>query len=141
MAFLEWSDTLSVHYEPIDADHKKLCDLINLLNELAENGGTPPVVDTALKQMIVFTKTHFSREETLMRKTAYPQIIPHKIEHDRLLKQMDDFEANYASGKFGLSQDTIIFLRTWLCEHVLETDMPLGRWMAKFDHPPQETTS
>ncbi|HAX91739.1 MAG TPA: hemerythrin [Rhodospirillaceae bacterium] len=138
MAFLDWSDILSVHYRLIDADHKKLIDLINRLHDASVNGDSHAGATNALKQLMDFTKAHFVHEETLMRKTAYPQIIPHKIEHDRLTKQLEDFLNRFESGQAGLSQDTVVFLRTWLCDHIIEVDIHLGRWLAKFEAQPAE---
>ncbi|MFA6280819.1 MAG: bacteriohemerythrin [Bdellovibrionales bacterium] len=138
MAFLDWSDSLSVHYRLIDADHKKLVELINNLHGLGESAGTPSAVGAAVKQLTDFFKTHFVHEETLMRKTAYPQIIPHKIEHDRLMKQLEDFGTRLEAGQVGLSQDTVVFLRTWLCGHILEVDSHLGAWLAKLEQPTED---
>ncbi len=135
MAFLDWSDSLSVHYRLIDTDHKKLIDLINSLHDLGEAGAAHSSIESTVKQLTDFLKTHFMHEETLMRKTAYPQIIPHKIEHDRLMKQLEDFGTRFSSEQVGLSQDTVMFLRTWLCDHILEVDMPLGQWLTKLEQP------
>lgn len=139
MAFLDWSDALSVHYRLIDTDHKKLIDIINRLYDLSTEDRGTAAAGATIKQLMDFTKTHFVHEETLMRKTAYPQFIPHKIEHDRLTKQLTDFSNRFEAGQAGLSQDTVVFLRTWLCDHILEVDVHLGRWLAKFE--PQDPSA
>lgn len=131
MAFLDWTDTLSVNFRLLDADHKRLIELINKLHDASLIPGGGEGAQNAMSQLVDFTKTHFIHEETLMRKTAYPQFIPHKIEHDRLMKQIDDFRKRYAAGQVGLSQDTIVFLRTWLCDHLVKVDLPLGEWLSK----------
>lgn len=131
MAFLDWTDSLSVGFRLIDADHKRLIELINKLYEVGESESSRAAAESALSALVDFTKTHFVHEETLMRKTAYPQFIPHKIEHDRLSNQVDEFRKRFASGQVGLSQDTILFLRTWLCDHIMKVDTPLGLWLSK----------
>ena len=40
MALIEWSDQLSVGYEEVDDDHKKLVDIVNDL-DLAVSQGSP----------------------------------------------------------------------------------------------------
>ncbi|MDD2324536.1 MAG: bacteriohemerythrin [Alphaproteobacteria bacterium] len=131
MAFLEWSDSLSVKSRLLDTDHKRLIELINKLHDASLDAQNRAGAEAAIALLVDFTKTHFIHEETLMRKTAYPQFIPHKIEHDRLIKQIEDFRARYAAGQVGLSQDSIVFLRTWLCDHITKVDTYLGAWLAK----------
>jgi hemerythrin-like metal-binding protein len=84
-------------------------------------------------ELMAYTKTHFTHEETLMRKTAYPQFIPHKIAHDRLMKQLEDFQKRHSAGQVGVSPETMLFLRTWLCDHVSKVDIHLGKWLAKVE--------
>ena len=137
MAFLDWTDSLSVGFKLLDTDHKKLFDAINALHDASVKENNHAEAERTLTQLIDFTKVHFVHEETLMRKMAYPQIIPHKIEHDRLMNQIEDFHKRYTAGQVGMSIDTVIFLRTWLCDHILKVDILLGNWLAK--HMPQAT--
>ena len=131
MAFLDWSDSLSVNSRLLDTDHKRLIDLINGLHVASLNLANPSGSAAAMDVLVDFTKTHFVHEETLMRKTAYPQFIPHKIEHDRLMKQLEDFRKRFDAGQITLSLDNIVFLRTWLCDHIVKIDAHLGAWLAK----------
>ena len=133
MAFLDWTDSLSVNYRLIDADHKKLIEMINKLHDASTQENNHAAAENALDQLVDFTKVHFVHEETLMRKMAYPQIIPHKIEHDRLMQQIEDFRKRYAAGQVGLSMDTVVFLRNWLCDHIIKVDFMLGAFLAKLN--------
>lgn len=138
MAFLDWVESMSVGSRLLDADHKRLIDLINRLHDAGGQSSDNTAALAALGALVDYTKTHFTHEETLMRKTAYPQFIPHKIEHDRLMKQIEDFRGRFTAGQVGLSQDTVVFLRTWLCDHIIKVDMYLGKWLIK--HMPQDAT-
>jgi len=131
MAFLDWTESLSVHFRLLDADHKRLIELINKLHDASLHVENPASAQEAISLLVDFAKTHFIHEETLMRKTAYPQFIPHRIEHDRLIKQIEDFRKRHAAGQIGLSQDTLLSLRTWLCDHISKVDTPLGEWLSK----------
>jgi len=131
MAFLEWTDSLTINFRLLDTDHKRLIDLINKLHDASLDTTDPAAGQNALNQLVDATRTHFVHEETLMRKTAYPQFIPHKIEHDRLMKQIEDFRKRLISGQVGLSQDTIVFVRTWFCDHIIKVDRYLGEWLNK----------
>ncbi|MDD3181976.1 MAG: bacteriohemerythrin [Alphaproteobacteria bacterium] len=138
MPLIEWSESLSVKSRLLDADHKRLIDVINKLYDASQKGSNHAGVETAMEQLLSLTKTHFIHEETLMRKSAYPQFIPHKIEHDRLIKQLEDFQKRYAAGQVGLSNESVAFLRTWLCEHITSVDVSLGEWLSK--HASLDTT-
>jgi len=131
MAFLEWTESLSVHIRLLDTDHKRMIELINKLHDVSLHPDRQAEIQNAMSLFVDYTKTHFIHEDTLMRKTAYPQFIPHKIEHDRMMNQIEDFRKRYAAGQVGMSQDTIMFLRTWLCDHISKVDTPLGEWLTK----------
>ncbi len=135
MAFLDWADSLSVGFRLLDTDHKRLIELVNKLHDASEQGQNAAALLAIIDALIDYSKTHFIHEETLMRKTAYPQFIPHKIEHDRLIRQIEDMRKRFAAGQIGLSKDTIVFIRTWLCDHIVKIDKHLGEWLAK--HEPQ----
>ncbi len=135
MAFLDWTDSLSIGYRLLDTDHKRLIELVNRLHDASEQGQNQASLLAIIDALIDYTKTHFVHEETLMRKTAYPQFIPHKIEHDRLIRQIEDMRKRFAAGQIGLSRDTIVFIRTWLCDHIVKVDRSLGEWLVK--HEPQ----
>lgn len=135
MAFLDWTDSLSVGFRLLDTDHKRLIELVNKLHDASEQGQGSASLLAVIDALIDYSKTHFIHEETLMRKTAYPQFIPHKIEHDRLIRQIEDMRKRFAAGQIGLSRDTIVFIRTWLCDHIIKVDRSLGDWLVK--HEPQ----
>jgi len=135
VSFFEWSDSLSVGYRLLDADHKRLIEIVSRLYDASVDNPGKEAVLGLLGELISYTRTHFMHEETLMRKTAYPQFIPHKIEHDRLITQIEDLRKRYDAGQMGLSQDTIVYMRTWLCDHITKIDVSLGAWLAK--HEPQ----
>lgn len=133
MAFLDWTESLSVGFRLLDADHKRLIDLINKLHDASEVNASSPAVLSALDALIDYARTHFVHEETLMRKTAYPQFIPHKIEHDRLMVQIEELRKRMAAAQTGVSKDTTVFLRTWLCDHIIKIDRFLGEWLVKVE--------
>lgn len=131
MAFLDWSPSLSVQSTLIDTDHKRLIELINALYDLCEKPHGTAEGEAALGQLINATKAHFTHEETLMRKAAYPAFIPHKIAHDRLLAQIEDFAKRVTANQTHLSPENTVFLRTWLSDHIMKVDKPLGEWLVK----------
>ncbi|MDX9690568.1 MAG: hypothetical protein EOM37_08955 [Proteobacteria bacterium] len=132
MAFLEWNDSLSVQSPLFDAEHRRLMEHLNILYGFLGQQDSAGF-DKALRQLLEATKSHFLHEETLMRKTAYPSYIPHKIAHDRFYAQIDDFSKRVMAHQTTLTDEMAVFLRTSLCEHIMTVDKGLCEWLIKND--------
>lgn len=120
---LQWTPNLSVGDPLLDADHKKL---INIINELemtiaAQNG----VVDLRvfLQRICVFTETHFAREEEQFARTKYPDAEKHIKNHRDFEKLMHDLLAAYEQNpKSLLPLNLLNVLREWHNKHTKEMD-------------------
>jgi len=121
MAFLYWSDNLSVGVKASDDDHKKLIEMLNSLYEGMKNGQGKEVVGKVLDDLVRYTKFHFAREEEFFAKTGYPAV-EHKKEHAELVKQAETLQSRHKSGEVALSVETLIFLKDWLTNHIQGTD-------------------
>jgi hemerythrin-like metal-binding protein len=130
MAFMEWNDSLAVHQPAIDADHKRLVELVNRLHDAMMARQGAQTVGGVLNDLIDYTKTHFGREEDLMKTRAYPQYLAHKAEHDKLVQQAIDLQRKFASGAVTITLETMDFLRDWLFNHIMKVDQQLGKWLA-----------
>jgi hemerythrin len=123
MNLIEWNDAFSVGIDSIDEQHKGLLDLLNkLVNQL----GRPvdrKVTEDAVNKLLEYTVFHFSTEEYLMRKADYPEYDAHKAEHEMLVKKASDFFKDFVQQKTDLTEDIVIFLRDWVFNHILKTDM------------------
>ncbi len=60
MPVFTWADEYSVNVPEIDAQHKKLMDMINRLYEAMENGCGSQVVGQILDDLVVYTQNHFT---------------------------------------------------------------------------------
>lgn len=120
---IQWSDKLSVGVGSIDAEHKKLINLVNELNQHILVGSRNEAAGNALSGLIDYTVTHFKNEEDLMKKHGYPGYPNHKTEHEKLTAKVLDFKDRYVSGKTGFTIELIKFLQDWLINHIEGTDM------------------
>ena len=76
-----------VAFEPMNQVHdKEMIILEKLLNELNENKD----ITNTLEEFIDDVKEHFSFEEDLMQKYQFFAYLPHKMEHDRILNELND---------------------------------------------------
>lgn len=123
MAYIEWEDSFSVGVEIFDNEHKKLIEIINRLHLALLMKETDAVMGKTLKDLIDYTITHFAHEEDNMSNQTYPEFFKHKKEHDELIKKVQDFKTQIESGKTTISLSIMNFLKDWLMEHILGTDM------------------
>lgn len=126
MALFAWSDDLSVGNQFIDADHKKLIQLINDFHNAMEQGRGNDVIGKVLNNLIIYTKEHFQREQTEMQRIQYPKYLAHKLEHEKLIKDVLELQQSFAKGTSMLSLKVSKFLRDWLVNHILQTDKLLA---------------
>ena len=126
MALFAWSDDLGVGNSFIDGDHKKLITMINNFHDAMEQGRGNDVVGKVLNNLVIYTKEHFGREEAEMQRIKYSRYLMHRLEHDKLIKEVADLQSSFASGKVMLTMTVSKFLRDWLLTHIKQTDKLLA---------------
>ncbi len=131
MSFIDWSKELSVGYEQIDTEHKKLIELVNRLHGAMSKGQGNKIMGEIFDELLNYTVFHFQAEEKLMKSHSYPQAPAHFKEHQDLIQQVLELQAKFKAGTVMLSIATMDFLKNWLANHILQTDMNLGHFLAK----------
>ena len=122
MAFINWSDELSVGVPSIDEEHKKLIGLINdFYRDIYEKSPREKIVET-VRGLKDYTAYHFGTEEGHMSRLAYPSYKPHKTEHDLFVKTVNDFQRKLDDGKFVVTVEITNFIKDWIKNHILGTD-------------------
>lgn len=133
MAFIDWSPALSVGFEEIDSDHRKLIDLVNRLSDAVSNEADMSVSGEIIEELISYTSWHFRHEERLMQNFGDPELLNHKQEHLNLLEQVSEIKQRFDNGDKGVPEEMLPFLKEWLTHHILETDMKTGHFLADKD--------
>ncbi len=126
MAYLTWDEKYSVNVKEIDAQHKRLVEMINELHEAMKQGKGKDTMTAVLKNLVDYAATHFATEEKYMTKFSYPQYPTHKVEHDKFVRQVLDFQDDFNSGKVAITLEVMNFLKDWLVKHILGTDKKFG---------------
>jgi hemerythrin len=122
MALMTWSDNYSVNIKEIDAQHKKLVELVNELHDSMKAGKGKDVVGKILKDLAEYTVYHFSTEEKLFEKYFYPDARPHVREHQDLIEQVTKLISDFEKGNGVLPMDLMDFLKNWLINHIAKSD-------------------
>ena len=131
MAFIEWSDQLSVNNAAIDSEHKKLVNITNKLHEAMSKGEGSKVMENILVELISYTKTHFANEEKLMRANNYKDLDEHIIQHQSFVAEVEKFYHKFKAGSFVMSVSVLNFLKNWLVDHIQGRDKKFGMSIAK----------
>lgn len=132
MAFINWSDKLSVGVQQMDMQHKRLVELINELYEAMNSGKGNDVLEGVLNGLITYTKTHFKAEEQLMQQYGYPNFPGHKKLHDELTSQVVELNEKIKSGQVVTAVSVGNFLKDWLQNHIMIEDMKYGQFIAQY---------
>jgi len=131
MAILEWSEALSVGFEEIDRDHRKLIDMLNDLDDAVASDRATDVVDRILDDLISYTAWHFRHEERLMQSYGDPAFFDHKTEHEKLVDTALALQTRFRDGEQRIPESLLAFLKDWLSGHILGTDKKTGRFLAE----------
>lgn len=127
MALIDWKNEYSINNKIIDEQHKKLVDLINQLHVAMGAGKGKDILGNILDELVSYTVFHFSSEEKFMKDHNYSGYSLHKIEHDKLTRQVVEFQNNYKAGKSVVSQELLKFLKDWLVNHIIGSDKKLAK--------------
>ena len=129
-----WTSSLVVGVDAIDEDHNSLFKLFNEARLIAENKDSDKLllIDLAQK-LLLYTKSHFSREEVIMAASAYPGYDEHREIHQRFLERVQLIldETIRAEGSLA---EFIFALEEQFVSHIKDADVGLAKYTAGFEN-------
>jgi hemerythrin-like metal-binding protein len=131
MAYIDWNENLSVKVSSIDAQHKKLFELINDFYDNIQNRSNDESILCLINGMKQYTQTHFTTEEKYMEKYNYPDYDTHKSEHNKFIEKVSAIEEKYKNGKLILSFEITGLLKDWLKNHIQIEDKKYSDFFVK----------
>lgn len=122
MQRIQWKDEYSVGVPSLDEQHK---GLITLINRLTEEGNRSSIITDTLDQLDRYAREHFVAEEDLLRACGDQGLAEHQKQHRAFEEWLDAIKQIY---RFSTTADPFAdtvntFLRNWLTNHILKTDM------------------
>lgn len=130
MPIVEWSDAYSVGIEQFDEHHRHLIGLLNTVYDSFADGSSEEVVESFLDELADYATYHFTAEEFWMREIDYPFRDAHNREHNSFARRVMDIQRDFAGGKKGLTLEILSFLKTWLTNHILTSDVDYKNFLA-----------
>ncbi len=123
MEKIVFDETLSVGVRKLDEQHQQLIKMINTLIEAQSETLDSEETLELLTHMTEYADYHFSQEEQYMLEFNYSEYLSHKQEHVTFKKRTVDFLSAAKRGKQTLKVEITAFLRNWLVNHILRSDM------------------
>lgn len=118
---IAWSEGYSVGNNEIDAQHKRLIELINKLYNLYLSKNEAEI-QNIIREIKEYTIYHFSTEEKLFREKGYPESRSHINLHEEFINELNLMVKNYNKIPSVLVMRILTFLQKWLTNHILKED-------------------
>ena len=131
MAYFEWAQDMVIDNGPIDDDHRKLVEQVNLLHSATTQGRGQDVVAQLLGSIVADTQEHLRREEHLMEVAKFPDLERHKQGHARFVQELRQLQQKYQAGSITVAAQLSTLLRDWLSLHIRRNDKELQRFMKR----------
>jgi hemerythrin len=119
---IEWNNNMPVGIREFDEHHKRIIDLINRRDASLKTGDDRKVTTEALAELSNYSFYHFFAEEEAMEKSHYVEYRQHKDEHLIFIDKIFHLIEHQQSSKEDTGKELLIFLATWLKNHILKTD-------------------
>ena len=120
--FFKWSPEYSVNIKTIDDQHRELVNILNRLFVAVSRREGDKAIAGILDALTSYTQTHFALEERLMQQANYQDFESHKLEHKKLLEQLDRLCKKHMFEEKPIYFEMMNFLKTWLKEHIQGVD-------------------
>ncbi len=132
---ISWRDAMSVGSPALDADHKRLIELINLTEEWGAREAWAQV-GAVIDDLMVYVHEHFHREEAVQAAVKFPDVENHRKGHAALSARArllhDKFKAAASDGERKTCHLVLTkVLNEWLLDHILKQDMKYKPFIPK----------
>lgn len=127
MAFVEWKDSYSVGAADLDRQHQQLIDIINRLHDCMRTGAAHALIVRIVDDLVSYTQQHFAYEERMLASAGYSGVAEHARKHRAMIAQVEVFRDRVKLAKASLPLQLMDFLKSWLTQHILSTDMDYSR--------------
>ncbi len=125
---LKWSDEYKIHIRLIDTEHQNLFDLVNLLGQALERGMVRSELSNAISGLAHYVTDHFHHEERIMEDYGFPLLRAHKHQHRELERKVHAIRKVFVNNSRAIDPEKLMaFLGNWLQDHIIGSDMMLGR--------------
>lgn len=123
--FMVWDDSYLTGIDVIDRQHKEIWRILNLAYDAKELDYSPKGIKLIIELLIEYALTHFDTEEKYMLSKHYAAIDEHVREHQDFWAKLKPLTAKALDNKDLSGEEVVSFIKYWITDHVLITDMKL----------------
>ncbi|MBE7376176.1 bacteriohemerythrin [Pseudomonas lopnurensis] len=120
MSLLVWQSDLNTGIDVIDAQHRRIVEMINHLHS-AQMSQHSAELGEVLEELVDYTLSHFAFEEELMEEAGYPFTGAHKRVHQIFTRRVDEYRLRFRAGE-DVADELKSLLSRWLFNHIRNDD-------------------
>ena len=121
-----WNEHFNTGLPTVDAQHRKLVELLNQLASQLAFRPDRPTLEAILDELTAYTVYHFEDEETIWAHHLAQdrqETEHHRAGHGYFIARMQALRADFAQRPLADVADSLLdFLARWLASHILESD-------------------
>lgn len=120
----QWTKSISVGNDIIDAQHQRLLSQINKIVDAVALGANSKELQEVISFFDEYIKEHFSYEEAYMKNINYPDIEEHIKKHHYFIENYNKFkdEFNHNFDKEKLTMEIEVYIGNWWIDHIGKED-------------------
>lgn len=126
MQTAEWSDLLSLDFEPMDAVHREFIELLAKAQQAGDSA-----IANSWQAVIDHTESHFAREDQWMRQSHFATADNHMLQHRVVLKVMREGLGYAQAGQYAAVREMANELANWFVKHAQSLDAALALHMRR----------
>jgi hemerythrin len=124
-----WTERYRVNVAILDQQHQELFHAVNELEQALRVGEGHTAIDKILDRLVTYAGLHFAAEESLMEQHQFPGLPTHRIQHEMFRKKLLTFLEKHRISRSGVPVELLLFLQSWLKQHVLEIDKLYSKFL------------
>jgi hemerythrin len=118
---IAWTADLNTGIDVIDNQHKRIVNYINQLEDTVTQCNQRSI-GAILDELMDYTLSHFTFEESLQEEAGYKFAKPHKAVHEMFAKRVSTYHQRHKAGE-DVGAQLYGMLGTWLVHHIKRDDM------------------
>ena len=128
---LPWSEQLATGLPQVDAEHRRLVEIINELGGLQQRGATGAELQAVLGELRQYASYHFENEASLMRSHALSAASrdSHLAAHQGFVGHLDRV-IGLVAAPGAVVEHLLAFMVRWLVQHIAGMDARMAREIA-----------
>lgn len=112
-----WSECISLGIPDMDRQHEGFFDLINQVSRGLLARQPPSAIEGVIADMEAYARAHFSAEEALMERHAFPGLADHLESHAQFVVQVEQLGEKVAAGE-SVGLEMLRYLSDWWSFHI-----------------------